>query len=515
MKLFLEAVLEQKDHSACVEGIIGSTSALNTLQSGLRFDVSPDFINKTTAPFIRYLSDPAVKLLCNGQFLQDLLVVIVEPRTLWNAFVEAFKNRALDENAIYAFAWMLMELLSLPPSNHIDIIADAQNAVDDGSLLTSSSLEIRTLGHKIKNLLLIKESNTSIDPDFSPGGRHDNDLVDFRKIAIYPTSEEFVSTEKPFYRRAHEVSDLAPETRIAAHLDNQFRLLREDMLSELRNDIQTAQGPKKGQRRAFILRNLSLNGIDCGDHNRRKQCSLLFSCGSGLGKLTSIVKKTDRRDFLKQNGNYLRHRSYGCLMRQGEIVSFVTVDRDIDKLASDPPVIVLQIADEALKKTLLYLKMYKDVEFLLVDTPFFAYEPVLKCLQETMDLTLAEELFFYRQGKQLALFDLAPPSLVEDLCENGSGNIQDILGTSKPVTLDSSQLQSLIAGLTQRLSLIQGPPGKSSTWLCQCGVALTAIQEPGSLSSVLYWPKLSTIIQKKQSLSFAIPIMPLINSWRI
>lgn len=463
VKLFLEAVLEQKNHSACVEGIIGSTSALNTLQSGLRFDISPDFINKTTAPFIRYLSDPAVKLLCNGQFLQDLLVVIVEPRTLWNAFVEAFKNRALDENAIYAFAWMLMELLSLPPSNQIDVIADAQNAVDDGSLLTSSSLEIRTLGHKIKTLLLIKASDTSIDLDFSPGGRHDNDLVDFRKIAIYPTSDEFVSTEKPFYRCAHEVSDLAPETRIAAHLDNQFRLLREDMLSELRNDIQTVQGLKNGRLRAFILRNLSLNSIDCGNYNRRKQCLLLFRCESGLEKLTSIVEKTDRRDFLKENGNYLKHRSYGCLMRQGEIVSFATVDRDIDKLASDPPVIALQIADEALKKTLLYLKMFKDVEFLLVDTPFFAYEPILKCLQETMDLTLAEELLFSQQGKQLALSDLAPPSLIEDLCENGSGNIQDVLGTSKPVTLDSSQLQSLIAGLTQRLSLIQGPPGKSST----------------------------------------------------
>lgn len=37
------------------------------------------------------------------------------------------------------------------------------------------------------------------------------------------------------------------ETRIAAHLENQFRLLREDMLSELRDDIQIARGQKKGR----------------------------------------------------------------------------------------------------------------------------------------------------------------------------------------------------------------------------------------------------------------------------
>ncbi len=32
----------------------------------------------------------------------------------------------------------------------------------------------------------------------SPGGRHDNDFVNFREIAIYPTGDELLSTLRPF-----------------------------------------------------------------------------------------------------------------------------------------------------------------------------------------------------------------------------------------------------------------------------------------------------------------------------
>ena len=40
-----------------------------------------------------------------------------------------------------------------------------------------------------------------------------------------------------------------PEKRVAVHLDNQFRLLREDMLAELRNDLQISLKKKQGKRR--------------------------------------------------------------------------------------------------------------------------------------------------------------------------------------------------------------------------------------------------------------------------
>lgn len=99
------------------------------------------------------------------------------------------------------------------------------------------------------------------------------------------------------------------------------------------------------------------------------------------------------------------------------------------------------------------------MDFLAVDTPTFAYEPILKCLQERVDFPLTEELFLYEREQPLKESSLAPWDVVNELKEMYKRNIQNILQTPRPVTLDSSQLESLLAGLMQRVSLIQGPPG--------------------------------------------------------
>ena len=463
IKLFLEAICDQRDHQMCIEKLVASLQALTNLRSGLKFDVSPSFINQYTAPFIRYLSEPAVKQLCGGQYLRQLLLFFVEPPTLWNALIASYKSRLLTQDSVYAFAWLLLELISLPTSSESNILQDAESVATDGSLLESPSYEIRSLGHKIKHTLLTKSSKIPIDPESAPGGRHDNDFADFRKIAIFPTTDEFLSTEKPFYRRADAISEAQPEHRIAMHLDNHFRLLREDMLAELREDLQIARGQKKGRRSALVLRKLSAVAIVCGDERRWKPCALAVHCESGLEQLTKL-SPPKRKEFLQQNRSFLKHQSFGCIIRGSEIVAFANVDRNEDALIEEPPVVMLQIlGDEAFKKALLALKLSGILEFVLVDTPIFAYEPVLRCLQEKVDLPLAEELLTHSPTESASQSPLVPDFVVKQLKERSDGNVQNILGTANTITLDSSQMGSLIAGLVQPLSLIQGPPGKNKS----------------------------------------------------
>ena len=462
VKRFLEAIQGQKDHSACIERLIASPAALEGLHKGLRFNTSAEFINQHLTPFLQYLSDPAVKNLCSGQFLRQLLTLVVEPRTLWNAFLESFKAQKLDLKSVEILAWMLVELLSLPASSEMDVAVDARMVVDNRALFASPSMEIRNLGQKIKHMLQLKPSGS--EPSVSgitPGGRHDNDFADFRRIAILPTSDEFLCAEMPFYRCADEVLKTPWEKRIIAHLDNQFRLLREDMLSELREDFQIATGQKKGRRSAFRLRKLSVVDFCCAaDNTRSIPCALRIRCESGLETLLSL-QPGQRKPFLNSDRSYFKHNSFGCLIRAGEIVAFTTVERNVEALVLDPPVITLRISgDEALGKALLYFRLYRDVEFILVGTPIFAYEPILKCLQEMTDLPLTEEMLFYQQGQQIGESNLISEPVVERLRKAGQGNLQDILRTAKPIKLDQSQLESLVAGLTYRLSLIQGPPGK-------------------------------------------------------
>ena len=106
--------------------------------------------------------------------------------------------------------------------------------------------------------------------------------------------------------------------------------------------------------------------------------------------------------------------------------------------------------------------MYNDVEFFLVDASVFAYEPILKRLQDMAILPLKEELFLYEDGNPVGMSDVVPRSFVSKLEGKVNSDISGLLGIGKPVQIDSSQLQSLITGLTQSISLIQGPPGMAN-----------------------------------------------------
>jgi len=101
-------------------------------------------------------------------------------------------------------------------------------------------------GQKIKHIVSTLNSAGGEESESGPGGRHDNDFVDFREVAIHPTADEIISEEQPFLRTADAVEDPTYEgKKLAVHLDNQFRLLREDMLSEMREELSIVSGKKK------------------------------------------------------------------------------------------------------------------------------------------------------------------------------------------------------------------------------------------------------------------------------
>ena len=460
--LLLEAICNEKDHQRCIERILGSSHALNALQSGLRFDLSTSFINQHLAAFLRYLSDPVVKELCNGQFLRNLLMIIIEPPTLWRALVTSAKGRLLGENALPAFAWLLFELVILSELYKSEILEDAQQILTSRLLHDSELHEVRTYGHKIQHVLETRCASMSFDQGSVAGGRHDNDFEDFRQIAIFPTADEFLSSEKPFYRRADTISEAKPENRVAMYLDNQFRLLREDMLAELREDLLVATGKKKSRRQSFVLFGLSVVGLYSGEEKKRKPAALAIQCKSGLEQLKSRAPK-ERKKYLQDNRGFLKHQSFGCIIYDDTIVAFATLDRNEEALLKDPPVIMLHVlGDEPLRRALMALKLRHDLRFILVDTPIFAYEPILKCLQERVDLPLADKLLNIKAEGQIRQESLLPSSFSTTLSQSVDRNIGEILQTTKTIKLDQSQMASLIQGLTQPLSLIQGPPGKST-----------------------------------------------------
>lgn len=452
---FLEALCSQEDASKCVECLIAAPAGLSAVAKAFRFSRESAFLNGPASSVLLHLSQPSIKQLQSGQFLHRVLEQIVEPPTFWNFFVEAHSARILSSDTTRAFAWLLLEILYSRSEGLPDVRDVAERITNNESLINADSLDVRNLGQKIKHVL----DSTSSDLADGPGGRHDNDHSEISKIKLLPTPDEFASTEHPFYRRADAIASADPGYRGLIHLDNQFRLLREDLLGELRSDFQIAIGQKKGRRRVN-LEHLEFRGIDCGPETKRKPCSLKLLCPNDIPQMRAVHGLNERKRYLNANKNVLKHQSLGCLVSDGKLIAFATVDRDQDALAQEPPIIVLRIANAgSFGKVLMACKMGLDLCFVQVDTAVFAYEPILKCLQSLTEMPLAEQLLNLTPGSTEALSGIQPNEIINTIRDNWEGDLQDVIGSSHSIHLDQAQADSLLTGLMKRVSLIQGPPG--------------------------------------------------------
>ena len=485
-ELFIEALSDQFDPPTCVEKIISSPAGLSAVQSSLRFDPSVSFHNGSASVLIRYIQDPSLKIILGGEYVRQITQAMVEPPIFWNGFVLSFCNRSLDLEAQRCFGWLLHELLSHDPGKSNPYLTVAQDPSILPMLLDSPDFDLRTFGQKIKHFITSLDVHGDEADEHGPGGRHDNDFSDFREIAIHPTADEIRSTEPPFIRLAETLEDPAyKDKRLTVHLDNQFRLLREDLLKELRDELQIIYGEKKGRHRGITVEGFELLDVHCGEPKKRLPWGLRLQCLSDLPQLANLkdkkrkdqllgspnkgpedhilaIQNKSRKDYLLANPNLFRHQSLGCLIVDEEIAAFPTIHRDVDQLARKPPIITLHFTGAAsTTKSLLKLKTTRNVKLVQIDTAVFAYEPVLRGLQEIRNLSLADELLSWPPGSVPVQPSHVPTELISSLEEDPMQDIQGILETPKSIRLDKVQMKSLLAGLKQRLSLIQGPPGES------------------------------------------------------
>ncbi|KAF2017639.1 P-loop containing nucleoside triphosphate hydrolase protein [Aaosphaeria arxii CBS 175.79] len=458
---FLEALCSYEDAAKCVERLVAGPKGYDAIGAAFRFSGDCSFLNGPGSRAILYLSNPALKQLHSGGFLPRILKAILDPPTYWNTMIEAHHTGVLTADATQAFAWLLLELLC----SHNDGLPDARSVAEQvsqsGSLVTAETPETRGFGHKIQHVL---HSTSSNDLD-GPGGRHDNDFADFKKIKILPTSDEFLSTEKPFYRTANAIDAEEPGSRPFVHLDNQFRLLREDFMGELRHDFHVATGQKKG-RKKLVLSNSTLEGVNCGTESRPKACSLKFRCEADIPQLQAIEKIHLRKAHLSANKNILKHLSFGCLISEGKVLAFANIDRDEDQLAKNPPVLTLKIASSSsFDQILLTSRLKRDLHFVLVETAVFAFEPILRRLQNMETIPLHQQIL----GERMEVTESISSPLLDDIVriirESWENDLQDVLGTTKQVRLDAAQTESLLTGLLNQVSLIQGPPGTGKSFI--------------------------------------------------
>ncbi|KAF8553248.1 P-loop containing nucleoside triphosphate hydrolase protein [Imleria badia] len=466
-RLFLEAICAQEDPAKCVEQLISSQHGLPSIQNAMRFDLSLAFFNDLATSTLDHLLRTAD---LGGGLLDHILIAIVDPPIFWSAFAQGFETGALTEKAQLVFAKLLDKLIALKNNDPSPYRGLASKPSVINKLLESSQHEMREIAHHIKYILDAFASGSALNSPFGPGGRHDNDFPCFRDIAILPSADEILSTQPPFIRPSSVLYDAeAVDTRVADYLDNIFRMLREDMIYDMREELQIALKKKPGKHRGLHIRGLSMVDVYTGTQDRGSRWGLVLQCHHDFPQLQAIKDVNDRKKFLSDDPagfKILRNQSLACLIADEDVVSFATVLRVGDLLAEKPPSIVLQLDGEAsTSKALLRLSTAKDIELLQIDTAIFAYEPVLKALKNMQLVPLSEELLFWMDGQTLQSPATQVDQVVRALSLNPSMDLQSILTMSKSVQLDKSQAESLLAGLRQRVALIQGPPGTGKSFI--------------------------------------------------
>lgn len=479
---FIEAICAQSDRVACVSEILRYDNGLASLQNVLRYDSSALFVNHHAVKILDYLRAPEVEELSGGQYLQKILMALVTPPIFWETLCSAYRNRQLSGDGEYVvssihssavlitllpsyricFSWLVYKLVSFQIGDADMFRSSVREKGYVDSFIRSTHPETKGYGERIQHILDTGKVVSVSDNGSSPGGRHDNDFLDFRKIAIMPTVDEMLSTKKPFLRTSYMFDDPnTKEDRISIYLDNQFRLLREDMLNEIREEVQIAQGKTKRKYKPHVYQGLEVLDIYCGI-DKKRNWGIRFKLMEDIPAFKNYkIKQADREDFLKKKRRILSHQSPVCLMVDGEIVAVPLVDRDEEMLARIPPVVCLQFDGEStVIRALSKLKSSNFIKLQSVDVAVFSYEPVLKAIQRINGIPLHQELLFWTPSTLIPAPRNIPSSIVGMVRLNPCQELQSLLRTPKSVKLDRSQAESFLNGLTQRVSLIQGPPGR-------------------------------------------------------
>ena len=263
------------------EGGLSRISELTKIDtSGLPMPKRLETFQTLMLPFLQIItSNDAKSSLLLEKSMGDIYVYVFgvggrRAITLFSSFADALQHRleeSMTDSPLYLWAsTILAALLMVLECNQtasmvceflpvVDIITACLNAqaepqkdtlIEQSALQTLAKVKrFLNYGMDVPSLNLATSlSPLSVEPGFKlaqdgpgdlskEGPRHDNDHADFKKIMILPTSEEIYS-QRAEYLPVKDPSEWHIQG-IQGLLDQQFRLLREDTVGQLRECVRT------------------------------------------------------------------------------------------------------------------------------------------------------------------------------------------------------------------------------------------------------------------------------------
>lgn len=310
-----------------------------------------------------------------------------------------------------------------------------------------------------------------------PGGRHDNDHLNFRNVRIVPTAAELASEKRPWLPLSSGENNFESDP-VTCLIGNNFRLLREDAIFTMKEKIQEKYRPWSNARitdvDASVRDGMISFVVQCDSKSKNINWDISRSLSHGtvvafcandtplfMGSIT--IRNADL-DWLNAKGGPkfgVRFDLIGGDFRKA-LTAFI--DNSVCSVATKRA----RTSDGGSAQA---FDLGHTFDLIEVSSSFVTYRPILKSLQEMTSLPFVDEICHLRTPITAGPLNYLPLELKmpdDKICAGHKLNLQsttiikDILSGT---TLDESQARALHHSLTSRLTLIQGPPGTGPYYL--------------------------------------------------
>ncbi|CAH1761849.1 12644_t:CDS:10 [Entrophospora sp. SA101] len=438
-----------------------------------------------------------------GQFF----LVIVR---LLNQLLKRFKNLSSDPIMFKVYDRLEVAITKWKSSfqSRTSIIDTHDPIATNPDKPTKSTTTAQSFFSKLyKGIGLKIDSARTYDPpgDLSNDGpRHNNDHSDITKISIIPTKEEILCNREPFLpeviQDAQHWLPHGPERL----LDIRFRLLREDMLSPLRNGICSFvntlnEFTKNNDARLKRFRENGRfkdenNKIDSGDlHlyndikftniNVDKKRGLLCKVAFQQPRMRSARTEKDRQQYWEKSQK-LMNGSLVCLIWPMDDVTMLNrVTTRINEIDNQEPVNNKYELFFGTVATRNEKAMAKDKNICEVEIEFMDIPTLQTIDPKTMPFTnYLASIPTDKDNKKVGIptyasapsfqFDLSVLLTAKNRNRNLRLNVTDKKSHDHVIneliqysSLDDTQASALVSSLSKEIALIEGPPGTGKSYV--------------------------------------------------
>lgn len=465
-KLFLNATLNRQDTSVgCVERILKSRHGIRCFQDAFNIDKSPRYMNSTLRPVLSWLQHPQLQGAGNGVYLRRILHALVDRSPFWEAFVYNHKTELINAKSMQCFGWLLLQLLTLTPKIHPAYITVAEDPVVRLVFKNSTDPSVVRLGERIERISNFHKFGNTLSSTVSSQPCHDNDFKDIKDISIFPILNEALSDGHPRFLRPSEVEEEeeSHDRKVHKYISNLFRLYREDLLLEAKEDIRIALGNQRSLRQPIRITGLKPYGTSCLDasKNFHHPWTLMLKRIDELSELKNLNQEA-REAYIDEHPKFIPDQSLGILIADGDPVAIVKTWRDEGLLSQSIICAHIPSRNDA-NRVLPRLSDTAELEIVLFTTAGYAHEPVLGKLQNLALVPFEEEIIFWDSSKCTLNSEVMNTRGIKDLISQlqrrPEQDLKREMKLKTSVSLDRSQAKCLVSSLRQRLSLVQGPPG--------------------------------------------------------